>query len=601
MKKFSSIERRRFLQYSAAMSALLGYRCVVPSYVWAGSSEKLNLESVDSENNVNEFNLSIKKQKLKIGDKDANILSIDGTLPGTLVRMKEDQEYILHVSNHLEEDSSIHWHGLILPENMDGVPGVSYAGIRAGETFTYKFKTVQNGTYWYHSHSGVQEQLGIYGPLIIDPVEKEPFEYDREYVVMLTDWTFEDPHRVLAKLKKQSNYYNYQQPTLTSLGQEAEHSGWRKVLSNHLAWTRMRMDPTDFADVTGQTYTYLMNGLPPMVNWTALFKPGDKVRLRFINGSAMTYFDVRIPGLNMKVVQADGQNVQPVNVDEFRIAIAETYDVIVEPQQNQAFTIFAEAMDRSGFTRGTLAPRQDMSAAIPKRRPRPLRTMADMGMDMGNMESHEMDSGGEPMQAEVTSHKQDENSSLQKINVEMEMLPKSENKVYPHGPDRHEPGAAMLAMNTRSRLDEPGAGLGNDGRRVLLYSDLKSTEPGHDQRKPSQEIELHLTGNMERYMWSFDGKKYSEAKEPIHFNYGERLRLIFWNDTMMDHPIHLHGMWMELDNNTGHFKPRKHTINVQPAERVVVEVTADAPGKWAFHCHLLFHMDMGMFRVVSVS
>jgi len=639
LNKDKTLDRRRFLQYSSAMSVFLGYQCVAPSYVWATSTKS---SIAGSNDHKKEIDLIIAQHEIKIGDRNAKITAINQTLPGPLLRLQEGEDYLIRVNNQLMEDSSIHWHGLIVPPNMDGVPGVSYAGIRPGETFHYKFKVVQNGTYWYHSHSGVQEQLGVYGPLIIDPKEKEPFEYDQEYTVLLSDWTFEDPHEVVAKLKKQSNYYNFQQPTAKSLSDQAKKVGWRQAINNRLAWQRMRMDPTDFADVTGYTYSYLMNGLPSMVNWTALFKPGERIRLRFINGSAMSYFDVRIPGLTMRVVQADGQNIQPIDVDEFRIAVAETYDVIVEPQADLAYTIFGEAMDRSGFVRGTLAPRQGMTASIPERRSRPLRTMADMGMgdmeggngmnmdspakqasaakdsnmDMGgivedngmNMDSpakqasaakdSNMDMSSSAMQTANNALPVDsEKSSLSTVPAQSGMA----NKSYKHGPDHHQPGTAMLAMNAKSRLGEPGAGLGADGRRVLVYNDLKSLTPGYDQREPSQEIELHLTGNMERYMWSFDGKKYSEAKEPIHFNYGERLRLVFWNDTMMDHPIHLHGMWMELDNDTGVYKPRKHTINVKPAERVVVEVTADAPGKWAFHCHLLYHMDMGMFRVVSVS
>jgi CopA family copper-resistance protein len=355
------------------------------------------------------------------------------------------------------------------------------------------------------------------------------------------------------------------------------------------------MNPTDIADITGYTYTYLVNGLPPEANWTALFRPEERVRLRFINGSAMTYFDIRIPGIEMTVIQADGQNVQPVTVDEFRIAVAETYDVIVQPKGDRAYTIFAETADRSGYARGTLAMKDGMSAPIPSRRPRPLRTMDDMGMpgmDMKGMENSSGEPGGDMSQnmPEMDrSHGSMDTESASGTGAEM------------HGPDHHGPGNAMVAMSPRNRLDEPGVGLENTGTRVLVYKDLRQVTPGYDQRKPDREVEIHLTGNMERYMWSFDGKKFSEVKGPIPFNYGERLRLTMVNDTMMDHPIHLHGMWMELDNGAGLHKPRKHTVSVKPGEKLSVEITADALGHWAFHCHLLYHMHLGMFRVVSVS
>jgi CopA family copper-resistance protein len=548
-------------------------------------------------------------------------MGINGSVPGPLIRLREGEEAVLRVTNRLKETASIHWHGLLLPPDMDGVPGVSFAGIPPGEVFTYRFPVRQSGTYWCHSHSGGQELLGVYAPLIITPAEPEPFPYDRDYVVMLSDWSFESPMTILSHLKKQSNYYNYQMRTWSEFSRDVAKNGWSATVKERRTWAKMLMDATDLADVTGSTYTYLMNGLPPSANWTALFRPGERVRLRFIDAGAMTYFDVRIPGLKMTLIQADGQNVKPVAVDEFRIAPGETYDVIVEPVEERAYTIFAETMDRSGYTRGTLAPRQGMSASLPKRRPRPVRTMADMGMEMDGMdmgaeaEMPDMEMPGmempggktAPKRAKESMHdmemsddpKMAEMPGMTAKGTHLSTIPGS--TPVKHGSDRHGAGNSIVPMSTRSRLHEPGTGLENTGTRVLVYTDLQSLTLGIDPREPMREIEMHITGNMERYMWSFDGKKYSEAKAPIAFQYGERLRLTLVNDTMMEHPIHLHGMWMELENGTGRHKPRKHTLSVKPAERLSVAITADAPGQWAMHCHLLLHMEMGMFRVVEVS
>jgi CopA family copper-resistance protein len=465
----------------------------------------------------------------------------------------------------------------------------------------------------------------MYAPMIIDPIEPEPFRYEREYVVMLSDWSFESPEALLSNLKKQGGYYNFQKRAAGEFLTDVRRMGFWAAIQNYLMWDQMRMDPTDFADVTGYTFTYLMNGLSPVGNWTGLFRPGERVRLRFINAASMTFYDVRIPGLMMTVVQVDGQNVQPVAVDEFRMGVAETYDVIVEPVEDRAYTIFAETMDRSGYARGTLAPRTGMAAAIPERRLRPLRTMEDMGMSMEGMDmgirpaSH----GGvampelEPAGDIQTMKPSDDNSHREHdhgvrpdqglhTTPAMNADDQGRSKIpgaepVKHGPDDHGPGNQMVAEYSQNRMGEPGRGLEGSERRVLLYTDLKSLVPYPDQREPEREIELHLTGNMNRYMWSFDGKKYSEAKDPIHFRYGERLRMTFVNDTMMEHPIHLHGMWMHLENGAGAYLPRKHTVVVKPAERLSVAVTADAPGPWAFHCHLLLHMEAGMFRAVEVS
>lgn len=645
--------RRHFLRTSTALGLLASLDNLLPAYALQSDGHQT---SHDNHGSVNSIDLTVRQTKILVGERQTTAVTVNGTVPGPLLRLREGQDVILRVKNEMREDTSIHWHGLILPAAMDGVPGVSFAGIKPGETFTYRFPVRQNGTYWYHSHSGFQEQLGLFGPLIIDPAEPEPFKFDREYVVMLSDWTFENPHRILARLKKQSNYYNFQQRTVPGLFSDASKQGLRAALADRLQWGRMRMDPTDISDITGHTYTYLVNGRAPAANWTAFFKPGERVRLRFINAGAATYFDVRIPGLEMTIVQADGQYVQPVTVEEFRIANAETFDVIVEPKENRAYTLFAEAMDRSGYARGTLSPREGVQAPVPARRPRALRTMSDMGMDgmsdMKGMPGMKPGGGG----GQHSSHnpaksaamdmkgmagmKGMENSSTQPSAhaghgpaaptgaakpmpgmADMKMPATSNAGHSQHGQPApvdgmagmhmssasgkrakdFGPGNSMSAMSPRSRVHEPGTGLEDAGHRVLVYADLRSLKPGPDQRPPGREIEMHLTGNMERYMWSFDGKKFSEASTPIPFKLGERVRLTFINDTMMSHPLHLHGMWLDLDNGAGIHKPRKHTVSVQPGEKLSVDITADAPGMWAFHCHILYHMEVGMFRVVSVA
>ena len=600
------LNRRRFIRVSAALGLLAGLHRILPAY--AVEPAGLKARSV-GDPEANGIDLLVREEKLGFGERRGTAVTINGTVPGPLVRLHEGRDAILRVTNGLEEDTSIHWHGLLLPPDMDGVPGVSFAGIKAGETFTYRFPVRQNGTYWYHSHSAGQEQAGHYGPLIIDAAEPEPFHYDREHVVVLSDWTSEDPMRVMARLKRRQNYYNDQRRTVGTFFGDVANNGFKATVTDRLEWGRMRMDPSDIADVTGFTYTFLMNGFAPDSNWTALFRPGEQVRLRFINAGAATYFDLRIPGLPMTVVAVDGQHVQPVTVDEIRLAIAETYDVIVAPKAENAYTIFAEAMDRSGFARGTLATAQGMTAPLPPRRQRVVATMADMGMgDMAGMKGMAgMNIPTAKMQTmDPTPPATDAMSAMPGMKmpaVKMDTAPMADSmtKSAPvkHGPDTHGPGNSAVPMETKSRLDEPGTGLEDTGTRVLRYSDLRSLRPSEDLRPPGREIELHLTGNMERYMWGFDGKKFSEA-EPITFHYGERVRLTLVNDTMMNHPIHLHGMFMELDTGAGPFKPKKHTINVKPAERLSLDITADARGNWAFHCHVLYHMEMGMFRIVSV-
>ncbi len=627
--------RRRFLRNVTSMSvlaALYGYGGIRPALGWPQGGNHDAVREVDGDTDV--FNLVIDRTPMEIDGKPANPITVNGTVPGPAIRMREGRNVRIRVQNKLDEWTSVHWHGILLPFQMDGVPGVTYKGIAPNSTFEYNYPVKQSGTYWYHSHSGLQEQLGHYGPLIVEPAEPEPFDYDRDYVVMLSDWTFEDPHEVFRHLKVAEGYYNYQKRTVEDLLEDIQTKGWAQTMRERQMWGEMRMSSRDLLDVTGSTYTYLINGRSPNDNWTGLFKPGEKVRLRVINGSAMSFFDVRIPGLKMTVVQVDGQNVEPVPIDEFRIGVAEIYDVIVEPKDQQAYTLFAEAMDRSGFAAGTLATDVGLTAEIPEPRPVSSRGMEAMGMDMSDMnmgggdgmamggESNDM--GGKSNGMTDDNGMSGQGSSSGDMNAGgmtmgndnagksgMNMAADGQDKQVPwplagrtitHGEDNHSPGAAMVARHPRNRMDDPGIGLkSTPDHKVLVYDDLKALAPWPDPREPEREIELHLTGNMERYMWSFDGEKFSEVDGPIQFHHGERLRLILVNDTMMEHPIHLHGMWMELENQHGDLRPRKHTISVKPGEMVSARITADAPGHWAFHCHLLYHMKAGMFRVVSVA
>ncbi|MDH4301616.1 MAG: copper resistance system multicopper oxidase [Nitrospira sp.] len=601
------ISRRLLLKRVGALGVLAAIQPLLPACALnlALPTTRTGIQSSALSGEV--IDLIIRETAVAIGERTATAVTINGTIPGPLIRLKEGQEVTLRVTNQLMETSSIHWHGLLLPAPMDGVPGVSFGGIEPGTTFTYRFPVKQSGTYWYHSHSGGQELQGMYAPMILDPIEPDPFHYDRDYVVMLSEWSVESAEAMLDNLKKFSGYYNYQKRDAREFLSDAVLRGAWSTLRDYVMWDEMRMDPTDFADVTGSTFTFLMNGLPPSGNWTAMFRPGERVRLRFINAAAMTFYDVRIPGLTMTVVQADGQNVQPVAVEEFRFGPAETYDVIVQPNDDQAYTIFAETMDRSGYARGTLAPRLAMEGQIPERRARPLRTMEDMGM-----RDHDKDHGGHPtepaqesLHGEAGGHEMTHEKAIHEVPRDEMTFP--HQSLIPgampvrHGPDHHGTGNQTIAEYSQNRMHEPGRGFEQDSRRILVYTDLKSLVPYPDQRAPEREIELHLTGHMQRYMWSFDGNKYSDTPEPIRVRYGERLRLMFVNDTMMEHPLHLHGMWMHLENGSGAYLPRKHTVMVKPAERLSVLISPDAPGPWAFHCHLLLHMEAGMFRVVEVS
>ena len=516
-----------------------------------------------------EFKLNIAQTPVNFTGAERMATTVNGSIPAPTLHWREGDTVTLHVTNHLDEETSIHWHGIILPYQMDGVPGISFNGIAPGETFTYRFKVQQSGTYWYHSHSGMQEQTGLYGSIIIDPIAADPIQADRDYVVQLSDWTDEDPMTVFTKLKKQSDYYNFNQHTAVDFLRDAIDDGLLSAIEKRHTWNMMRMSMTDLSDISAYTYTYLMNGATPGGNWTGLFRPGEKVRLRFINSAAQTLFDIRIPGLKMWVVQADGQNIEPVLVDEFRIGLAETYDVIVCPAA-AAYTVFAQTMDRTGYACGTLATQIGMTAAVPTPdKPVPL-TMMDMMGDMGGMDHS---AHGDMSAADVRVH---------------------------HAGSEYGANVDMRVDTPRTNLDDPGIGLRNNGRRVLTYADLRSIGAAPDPRAPGREIELHLTGNMERYSWSFDGLEFGQST-PVHFRYGERLRVILVNDTMMTHPVHMHGMWCDLESPAGGFQVRKHTLVVQPAQRVSFLVTADALGRWAWHCHLFYHMHAGMMREIVVA
>lgn len=518
--------------------------------------------------------LSIGETVFTVGGRTGHAVTVNGTLPAPLIRLREGQNVRLDVTNHLDMDSSIHWHGILLPFQMDGVPGISFPGIRPHETFTYEFPVRQAGTYWYHSHSGLQEASGHYGPIVIDPEHPDPVAYDREHVLVLSDWSFMNPHMIMARLKQSPDYFNRRQNSL--------FDGRAITAGQRAMWGGMRMMPSDIADVTGATYSYLINGHGPQENWTGLFEPGERVRLRIINASAMSIMNIRIPGLPMTVVNADGENVRPVTVDEFQIGVAETYDVIVTPTRLQAYTIVSESIDRSGMGRATLAPRPGMEAAVPPLRERPTLTMRDMGMTgmaHGGMDhaamSHGMSEDGSAM-----AHKMRDGSVAPTVELN--------------------PGVDMISPMPVDRTGDRGLGLDTVGHRVLVYTDLEALNANPDPRSPSRELEIHLTGNMERYMWSFDGRRFSEQVEPFRFARNERVRVKLVNDTMMTHPIHLHGFFFELVNGHPGNHPRKHTVNVLPGGFARFDLTADAPGDWAFHCHLMMHMHAGMFNIVTV-
>jgi FtsP/CotA-like multicopper oxidase with cupredoxin domain len=494
------------------------------------------------------YHLDIARETVNItGVPVDNKITVNGGIPGPILRFTEGEDVTITVANHLDEDTSVHWHGLLLPGEMDGVPGLNgFPGIKPGETFTYRFKIRQTGTYWYHAHSLAQEQEGHYGSIVITPKGKDPVQADRDYVVLLSDFTTEDAASILDNLKRDSGYYNFHKRTLGDFFSDTDKTGLNAALKDRMDWGEMRMSPTDLADVSG--YTFLVNGKTPGQNWTGLFKPGEKVRLRFINASAMSFYDVRIPGLKMKVVQADGQNVEPVPVDEFRFGIAETYDVIVEPKEDKAYTIVAEPIDRTGFALATLAPRDGMRGAMPDQRRRSLLTMADMGMAHGG------------------------------------------------GHDSHMGGMSAADMRSGwADADTPA------GHKQLDYRDLRYLGTQKETDAPEREVLVTLGGSMERFIWTINGKKFEDSG-PINLEYGERIRLKFVNETMMAHPMHLHGMFVQLENGQPAAKlPNKHTVIVPPGQSYSVLLTANEAGEWAFHCHLLYHMLGGMMTKVVVA
>ena len=606
--------RRRFVFGASAMLALM-------SIPFPKNAVANALSQSLSQLSGKVFDLSIDYKMVNFTGKSARATVVNQLLPAPLLRWKEGETVTLRVKNNLDHDSSIHWHGIILPTEMDGVPGFSFDGIKPGETFEYQFTVQQSGTYWYHSHSGYQEQTGLFGAIVIDPATPDPVIYDRDYVIMLSDWSDEAPENIYAKLKKQADYYNYRERTVMDFFSDVNKNGLANTWNARSMWNNARMSDRDISDVTGSTYTYLMNGNPPQQGWQGLFEQGEKVRLRFINSSAMTIFDVRIPGLKMSVVASDGQNIQPVSVDEFRIGVAETYDVVIEPEVDNAYCIFAQSIDRTGFTVGNLTSDASLHAPIPPMDPRPVLGHSDMGMDMSDMDMSGMDHSKMDMGAGDMSGM--DHSKMAMGGGDMSGMDHSKmamdaakatvsglglagfgsNNEIKHIDTEFGPQVDMRADAPKSGLHDPGIGLRDHqqqfNRKVLTYGDIKGLHPTYDTRQPRREIQLHLTGNMNRYMWSVNGVKFMDAA-PLEFEYGERLRITLVNDTMMTHPMHLHGMWSELETGDPDFIPRKHTVLVQPGSKISYLVTADAKGQWAYHCHLLFHMP-GMFRKVVVK
>lgn len=669
----TGLSRRRFVTGLAMGSAALGLG--VGSNLSFGAANRRSAPQVLT---GNQFDLSIGYQTVNMTGRERIANTVNGSLPAPVLRWKEGDTVTLRVKNNLAHDSSIHWHGMILPSNMDGVPGLSFDGIKPGDTYEYQFDINQSGTYWYHSHSGFQEQSGVYGAIVIDPKEPDPVAYDRDHVVVLSDWTDEVPEKVYAKLKKRSHYYNFRERTAGDLWRDVKEKGVSATWNERAMWNQMRMSETDIADVTGYTYTYLMNGMTPEDGWKALFNKGEKVRLRFVNAAAMTIFDVRIPGLKMTVVASDGQNIEPVTIDEFRIGVAETYDVVVEPSDDSAYTIFAQSIDRTGYTRGVLTPDESWTAEVPKMDYAPILAHRDMGMSHGSHSGHANHGGGDHSNHDAnqgamnhagmdhSKHQGMDHSKHQGMDhsnhagmdhskhqdMDHSKMDHSQHAGMNHsgmdhskmdhskmhsgtGPIDHSkmdhsmnhggpqlgkagfgtnseikhaktefgPHVDMRAEMMQNGISDPGIGLRDHqaryGRKVLTYADIRNLTPTIDTREPEREIQLHLTGNMSRYMWSMDGIKFADA-EPLMLKYGERVRIVLVNDTMMTHPVHLHGVWSELETNEPNYIPRKHTIMVQPGSSVSYLVTADAKGKWAYHCHLLYHMP-GMMREVWIS
>ena len=568
------LKRRRFVQglSSGGVLASLG---LMSNNVLAAKQVMQEVQVLDGP----VFDMTIEEVMVNFTGKPKIATAINGSIPAPTLRMREGDDITIKVTNKMSVTSSIHWHGLILPNNMDGVPGLSFDGIGPGETYVYKFKAVQNGTYWYHSHSGFQEQTGMYGSIVIEPRGNDVATFDRDYVVLLSDWSDENPNDIYAKLKKLSHYYNTRERTLFDFTKEISEMGLSNAKKSRDMWNQMRMSDRDLSDVTGMTYTFLTNGKTPNEGWMGRFKLGERVRLRFINAAAMTFFDIRIPGVKMEVIATDGQYIKPVKgIDEFRIGVAETYDVIVQPSHG-SHAIFAQTIDRSGYAFGSLSS-NGQKAKAPAMDTGPILTHTDMGMDMGGMDMSDPAMAG--MDHSAMGH---DMGSMEAAKPRVDV--------------KRGVQTDMMATGPLERLNDPGVGLRNNGRRVLTYADLRNYYPTQDKRPPNREIELHMTGNMSRYMWSINGVKHKDAK-PIGLKYGERVRFTLINDTMMNHPLHLHGMWSELESGDDNYLPRKHTIVNQPGAKVSYLVTADAKGQWAYHCHMLFHMK-SMFRRVIVS
>ncbi|MBP2159005.1 MULTISPECIES: copper resistance system multicopper oxidase [Asticcacaulis] len=609
------LDRRGLLRAVAAMGGGTALTAMFPGWAQSATRGLADLPSLSGPN----ISLEVTESHLDVDGRMGHVVTVNGTVPAPILRLKQGQNVKLSVTNRLKEETSIHWHGILVPPQMDGVPGVSFPGIKPGETFVYEFPIIQNGTYWYHSHSGLQEQMGHYGPIVIDPADTDPVQSDREYVVMLSDFTFMHPHMIFARLKQEAGAFNYQRQTVAGLLKGEDQS-----LAERIDWAKMLMDPTDISDVTGAALKFLVNGHGPGDNWTALFNPGERVRLRFINAGAQMVFNVRIPGLKMTVVAADGQMVRPVEVDEFQIGNAETYDVIVQPTGDKAFTIMSEAVDRSGYGRATLAPRAGMTAEVPPLRKRPIGNMRDMGMDMGSMGGMSM--SGDSSMGDMSGMKGMDHGSMDMSGMaDMKAPPPGMAPPKPRGSDtmgdmkgggmqmdmsmrnpmnapgvKMGPGVQTIAPMPMDRTGEAGQGLESVGHRVLVYKDLVSLEANPDPRTPTRALDIHLTGNMERFIWGFDGVKFSDSTKPYTFEKGERVRVTLINDTMMAHPIHLHGHFFDLVIGApNEHKPRKHTVIVLPGGKVSWDFTAE-PGDWAFHCHMLYHMHAGMFQVFAV-
>jgi len=619
-----SVSRRRFVKGLAAGGVLLGVstplRHVLAQDVIASGTAAPVLKGT-------QFDLVVAESPVNFTGKPAIATTINGTLPAPTLRWKEGETVTIRVTNRLAVSTSIHWHGIILPFQMDGVPGISFNGIAPGETFTYRFKVQQSGTYWYHSHSGFQEQTGMFGAIIIDPAEGKDIAADREHVLLLSDWMDDDPMTVLGRLKKQGDYYNYGQLTAGEFFSDVSKDGWKAALSKRKMWNEMRMNPTDMGDLSAAVLTFLTNGITPAGNWTGLFQKGEKVRLRCINGSGNTFYDVRIPGLKLKVVQVDGINIEPISVDEFRFGPGETCDVIVEPKDD-VYTVFSQTMDRTGYALGTLAVKSGLRAPVPAIDKLEWLSMEDMmgdmsnmagmdhgamnmgGMSMDNMDMSGMSSMEGDSMAQMPNMAGMDHSAMGMQHGGMAMDHskhaanadplKTPSKKPRHASTEYGASTDNRIDSPRTTLNDPGVGLRNNGRRVLTLADMHTIGGPLDPRGPGREIELHLTGNMERYTWSFDGLEFGKSS-PVHFKYGERVRVILQNDTMMTHPMHLHGVWSELETPEGEFLARRHTIPVQPAQRISFLVTADALGRWAWHCHLMMHMDAGMFREVIIA